>query len=502
MRPCQHPSRLIAGVIAMTLASLVTNRSSLGEQPKTDIAAPEAFRSATASGDGLAAERALFAGWDGDAAWGERAAMELLQGKSTSMRVLGAVGLARRAAPARLAEIAGSLKETEYPDERRLLVRAVGTRFVSRRNAKSGEAAPDPSVAESLERFLNDRDAQVRAAALASFADLGDPKAIEKWVSKLREIPAYSNSKSLGDAEVVNRAMHGAAYALSGVRAKKAGDLREWLLETKGLERAKVQGDPFAEAKGDQWNGASYFVSPAFDIYFRITGVKGAPSEGPLQWATLSKAFDGARRLASERLAPIVGTVHSPHVRLYVADKQQFSALATTTSFAGVTQGNEIVLQLQSLPAMTGTLVHEYVHWIHNSWFPNQPRWLAEGSAMSLSDLRTEKDPPGLPPPGTELRKMMDAGIFSQMLNWNSSGSSDSKESARYMLAKMAIDFLRRGPFSVPEERLGFFWGRIDRREAGARALELTYGMNVKQLDAAAGAWFESRASEPNPDKK
>ncbi len=502
MRPRQDPSRIIVGVIAMTLASLVTNRPSLGEQPKTDLAAKEAFRLATTSGDGQSAERALFTGWDIDATWGEGAAMELLQGKSTSMRVLGAVGLARRAAPERLAEMARSLKETDFPDERRLLVRAIGTRVVARRNAKAGEGTTDPKVAELLEPFLHDRDAQVRAAALASFADLGDPKAVEKWVGKLREIPAYSNSKSLGDAEVVNRAMHGAAYALSGVRAKKAGDLRDWLQATKGLERVKVQGDPFSEAKGDQWNGASYYVSPAFDIYFRIAGVKGAPSDGPLEWTALSRAFDGARRLASERLAPIVGTVYSPHVRLYVADKQQFSALATTTSFAGVTQGNEIVLQLQTLPAMTGTLVHEYVHWIHNSWFPNQPRWLAEGSAMSLSDPRTEKEPPGLPPPGTELRKMMDAGIFSQMLNWNSSGSSDSKEAARYMLAKMAIDFLRRGPFSVPEERLGFFWGRIDRREAGARALELTYGMNVKQLDASARAWYEARASEPNPDKK
>jgi hypothetical protein len=43
--------------------------------------------------------------------------------------------------------------------------------------------------------------------------------------------------------------------------------------------------------------------------------------------------------------------------------------------------------------------------------------------------------------------------------------------------------------------------GRIDRREAGPRALELTYGLNVKQMDAAARAWYEAKASEPKPDK-
>lgn len=462
----------------------------------------EAFATALADPDGRVAERALMAGWDKDAAWGEKAALDLLQGKSTTNRVLGAVALARKADPSRLPEIVKALKENDCPDERRVLVRAIGTRFaVASKDAKNEHKPDVDAVAKALEPFLSDRDAQVKAAALASYADLGDPKAVGKWMANLREIPAYSNSKSLGDAEIVNRAMYGSAYALSGVRPKKVSDVRDWFNTTKGAERAKAEGEPFTEAKSDQWNGATYYVSPGFDIYFRIAGVKGLPTDGQLEWTKLSKAFDAARRLASDRMTPIVGPVHSTHVRLYVADKQQFSALATTTTFAGVTQGNEIVLQLQTLPGMTATLVHEYVHWIHQSWFPNQPRWLAEGTAMSLADLRKDDDSRDLPPAGSELRKMMDAGIFSQMLNWNSGGSSDSKETARYMLAKMAIDFLRRGPFSVPEERLGFFMGRIDRREAGPRALELTYGLNVKQMDAAARAWYEAKASEPKPDK-
>lgn len=499
-----------AWVVTLTRAQ-PANQSAPGVAPtpakdatrSSTSAADQALQTALADPDGRIAERTLLAGWDKDAAWGERAAIELIEGKGTAMRVLGAVVLARRADPTRVAAIAKSLKENEYPDERRNLVRAIGARFAAAsKDPKVRPIADADAVARALEPFLNDRDAQVKAAALASFADLGDAKAVAKWMANLRDVPAYSNSKSLGDAEVVGRAMYGAAYALSGVRPKKANDVREWFAATKGEERTKADADPFAKAQSDQWNGATYYISPAFDIYFRIAGVKGLPTDGPLEWTKLSKAFDAASQLASARMTPIVGPVHSTHVRLFVADKQQFSALATTTTFAGVTQGNEIVLQLQSLPAMTSTLVHEYVHWIHNSWFPNQPRWLAEGTAMSLADTRKERDTRALPPPGSDLRKMMDAGIFSQMLNWSSGGSSDSKETARYMLAKMAIDFLRQGPFSVAEERLGFFMGRIDRREAGARALELTYGLNVKQMDAAAKAWYESTASEPNPDKK
>lgn len=457
---------------------------------------------ALADPDGRVAERALFEGWDKDPAWGEKTALELMQGGDAMNRVLGAVALARRADHARLPEIIKMLRENDSPDERRVLVRAMGTRIAPLKEGVQNERRPSIEAAtKAIEPFLGDRDAQVKAAALAALADLGDPRSVGKWTASLREVPAYSNGKNLGDSEIVNRAMYGAAYSLSGVRPKKATDVRDWFNATRGEERVRVQGDLFSEATSGQWNGATFYLSPGFDIYFRIAGVKGLPSDGQLEWSKLSKAFDAARQIACARMSSLVGPVHSTHVRLYVADKQQFSALATTTSFAGVTQGNEIVLQLQTLPGMTATLVHEYVHWIHQSWFPNQPRWLAEGTAMSLADVRKDDDPPGLPPSGSELRKMMDLGIFSQMLNWNSGGSSDSKETARYLLAKMAIDFLRRGPFSVSEERLGFFMGRIDRREAGARALELTYGRNVKQMDTAAKAWYEGRASEPNPDK-
>lgn len=463
----------------------------------------EALERALQDEDGHVGEKALMDGWEKDAAWGEKAATELLQGRNMPQRVLGAVALARRAEVARLAELAKSLKETEFPDERRVLVRAIGTRYLAtNKDAKERAKLDAGTAAALLEPFLSDREVLVKAAAIQAFADLGDPKAVGKWVPNLRDVPAYSNTKNPGDADVLNRAMYGSAYALSGVRAKKAADVREWWNATHGEEKAKSPGDLYAETKAEQWNGAAYYPSPAFDIYFRITGVKGLPSDGQLEWSKLSKAFEAGRLLACARMGAIVGRVHSTPVRLYVADKQQFSALATTTSFAGVTQGNEIVLQLQSLNAMTSTLAHEYVHWIQMSWFTNQPRWLAEGLAMSLSDLRPRDEPRGVPAAGSEVRKMVEAGTFSQMFNWNSGGSSDSKEAARYQLAKLAIDFLRNGPFSVPEERLGFFIGRVDRREAGPRALELTYGYNVKQMDAMAKAWIEGGAAEPKPDKR
>lgn len=91
-----------------------------------------AFAMATADPDGRVAERALFEGWDNDPAWGEKTALELMQGGDAMNRVLGAVALAPSGRSRTPAEIIKMLRENDSPDERRVLVRAIGTRVASR----------------------------------------------------------------------------------------------------------------------------------------------------------------------------------------------------------------------------------------------------------------------------------------------------------------------------------------------------------------------------------
>jgi hypothetical protein len=183
------------------------------------------------------------------------------------------------------------------------------------------------------------------------------------------------------------------------------------------------------------------------------------------------------------------GRVYEPVIRLYLCDAREFTAKAGVTFFQGVTKSNEIVIKADPAAALGGTLTHEYVHYIQGNAYKDQPRWVAEGLAMSLSESGAGPVWKSRRPAG-ELARMLERGIFSELVNWNSSGSSDAKEGARYALSHIAFDFLRFGGFAVPEERLGFLMGRLSRRESASRALEYTYGMTVKQLDQTAAEWL------------
>jgi hypothetical protein len=159
---------------------------------------------------------------------------------------------------------------------------------------------------------------------------------------------------------------------------------------------------------------------------------------------------------------------------------------------AGVTRGYEVVLKIDLPTAMPTTLWHEYIHVIHNCNFVNQPRWLSEGLAMSFS--LSAKSPaarrPGLTADG---HTAPPAAAFTDMINWNSGGSGDSKEALRYATAHQCVDYLRFGGFGASDERLAFLMGQLSRRKSAKAALESIYGKSIKELDAGLREWSSTK---------
>ncbi len=407
----------------------------------------------------------------------------LIAGADTSARPLGAVLLARHLEPRDLAALARSLDAVRFPDERRRLVRAIGVR---------GSRVEDTrAVLEVLRPFLGDRDFLVRAAAASAMADLGRPEAVADLVEHIERVPAYVNSQNVNEREIFRRAACGATAALSGLRPRSVDEVRRWLAETAGGTRRATPAGADGPVETGNWNGQVFTAAPSFDVYMRVQGYTQAPAEGPMSWKSLTAAVESGRAaacLALERVAG--GPVHQPVPRLFLCDDREFSARAGVTFFQGVTKSNEIVIRLSPPATLAGTMAHEYVHWIHQNLYTDQPRWMSEGLATSLSGSRETSAWARLTP-DAETRRMIDRGVFTELFNWNSGGSSDSRESARYAISHLAVDFLRFGEFSVAEERLAFWMGRIARKESPTRALSATYGRDAKSMDDAARRWLE-----------
>jgi len=406
----------------------------------------------------------------------------LVTGNDTSATPLGAVMLSRHLRPSDLADAARALDQVRYPDERRRLVRAIGVRGAKEEDTRS--------VLDLLRPFLRDRDFLVRAGAAGAMADLGRPEAVADLAGSIEQIPAYVNADTVDEREIFRRAACGAVRTLTGLRPRTVAEVRTWLVETSGGTRSLPKRTHPAGVETDAWNGQEFAISPGFDVYLRVAGMTRAPADGPLAWNALVKNAEAGRRAACASLVRVAGgPVHEPIPRLYLCDAREFSARAGVTFFQGVTKSNEIVIKLDPPAALAGTMAHEYIHWVHQNLYNDQPRWLSEGLATSFSgsgrsSVWKQRSPEG------EMKKMVERGVFTELFNWNSGGSSDSREASRYALSHLAIDFLRFGEFSVSEERLAFFMGRIARKESPTRALRATYGIDAKSMDRAVVAWL------------
>jgi hypothetical protein len=438
------------------------------------------------------AEKFLDDAWAKSPDTASKMVMALLESGSDSVRPVAAAVFARHATTDELAAVAKRLNSTEFPDERRLFVRAIGER--TRNVSGAGKAAAVDSAYALAAKFVDDTDLFVAAAAIHSLADLKRVEAVGLFIRRLVDVPATSMSGHDNERQILSCATIGAFQSLTGESPKTIADVKSWWAQHQSDSKPASDQPKRAESKDpkakehptDKFGGQMYYSLPRYNAFYRIGSAQETPEDGPLALDTLTPLLDKAAAHAEDVFSPIVGRPHTPTIRLYLCDPQQFTAKAGNGFFAGTTRGTEVILKADSPKSLALTLWHEYIHVIHNCNYVNQPRWLSEGLAMSftLSSQGVAKRPVD-PMVDTELK----LGGFTEMINWNSSGSSDSKEVGRYATAHLCIDYLRFGGFGAENERLASLMGRMSRRQSAKAALEAVYGRTIKELDEGLRNW-------------
>lgn len=447
---------------------------------------------AMAEGDWVKVEITLESAWPKDPDAARDAAVTILRTASISNRIVGVAVLARNAKPAELGSLALTLKGIRWADERRILVRAIGARaayLISAESKDSPAAAKYRQEAyDAIKRFFDDEDLEVQAAAFYAVADLGMGQVVGDFVSRISLIPAIDFKPAPGLQLVVQMAMNGAAYELSGVRPTTTSEIPQWFRQSGGLTRTTTKYDIIGSR-----NSEPFVRAPSFDVYYYFGSERRPPQSGWLAPKEIVEMTTAATLAANIAMAPIVGPIHMPVVRLLLCDKVSYGGRARTPFLAGVTQDNEIIIRADSSVTVGKVLTHEYVHMIQTSMFVDQPRWLFEGMATSVErsiKMASTRTPAA---PGTDRRTMIDRGVFKEAISWTTSASSDKLEPARYENATLAIDFLRFSGFSASNERLNVLMGKLSRGVGQQRALEETYGMPLPELEDRLRKWLEQK---------
>lgn len=456
-------------------------------------------------------ETLLNSAWKSDPAFAKQKLEQLIQTGDGFARPLAAAVYAKHAPIPDLAALAKKLSMSGFHDERRLLIRSIGPRAAAAGKGIEHDDERDKAI-ELLKPFVDDQDLTVSAAAILSLADLGRLEAIGLFIHKINDVPVIANEPPSGDRNTLSRAMNGALRTLApDLKPKSISDIKDWWTDRGGTIAAPKNAKPKPETKPDSkqtakpaskpkevlnadngpdtWNGQKFYPTDHFHVFYRIGSAADAPTDSDLAFAKISESFEAAAIAAEQAFEPVVGPVHTPVCRLFFCDATQFSAKAKNAFFAGVTGGNEIVLKAAMPKSIQSTLCHEYIHYIHQSSYANLPRWVAEGLATSYSQSAAEPFSRAMASQNAAMRDIIDRGAFTEMLNWNSGGSTDSKEGARYATAHLCIDYLRFGGFGAADTRIAFLLGRISRREQGRAAIEAVYGLDIKDLDQQLKDW-------------
>lgn len=446
---------------------------------------------AMASDDGRVVERLFDELWAVDRREALEGSGKLLSSSRRADRPLGAAMLARHASVDEVYKAVRTLDAQKFQVERRYLVRHLGKAVSA---GDTDQAKKEKSASYRVcTGLLEDTDRQVRGAAATALAVLGDVNAVELLMKDLRTPPVVEASFADSDEAKVNAARYGAIHALTPLRPRASQDVAKWWRETGGkFERTAAASDPReAQYPAVTYSGRPAFELPSFDLQVRVKGMSAEAPTGVLAPAEVARWGEAAVRTARVAFERVMGPIRVPPVRLLLMDEKQFSSEAGITFMAGVSHGNEVVMKVGMVPAMTSTLAHEYVHVIQSMLFRKQPRWMMEGMAQSL-----EQSPSA---PGrfskSEIKDRLGTGWerqpVTQIIAWDESATSDAREVQRYRASHALFDFLRHTRFSVPEVRVGFLMGYRDRAQSSREAMESAYGWTMEQLDNGLGAWMD-----------
>lgn len=455
----------------------------------------EKLRAAEKSGDETALAEALDEFWRSDPEKAEKASLMLLNKGTVSQRPLGVAALVRHAPAESLARAARTLNPNTFRHERRLLVRALGSR--------DGNESFDLAAS-----FMRDNDRMVQAAVISAMGDMGEPRGLGHMVSGLPPMPTTQTPQD--ETYIIAMNSFGAARTIAGKDLPDANAVRQWWEaqsrsgaedeeENEGVREDAEKG----AVKSKEPDAQGRFQTRHFRVQFRLKDWKRVVRATDMtRWEQVVSGIDSAAEAALRGAEPMFGRMHLPVLDLVFADDQTIASEGgTTRGYYGFAIGPKIVMRFTDFEAARTVLAHELIHVIHSSMYERQPRWLSEGIANSLTlsqrrSIFTSELGMRVDPRAVELITC-GRGVTSA-LNWTDSGETGS-DRHWYDLSHMVVDYLRFGGFAESETRLALLAGRLARGETGTNVVPQIWGRSLKELDRGLQEWLEGNSKQAGP---
>lgn len=465
--PSYYPPRMKLLPLLILFASAALAQS---DASRRDLAKP--LDVAWKSQDSLAFSKALEDAWSTDPGWTRKRCEQILSSDADFFHPAALATLSRHADSQTLLHLINSLNRQRRVGERRFLIYALAEH-------------PVDQVASPLAALARDQDPLIRAAAAATLGTFEKPELLEPFASCLREHPAWKPESASDDQHVLQMALYGAIEHMTKERPGSAREAQSLLVP--------VKPQPTESAKKPETiniRGKSYLNVPRANLLFDL---------GPK-----TPVSDGRTRTFEKEILPVVdemikigkpyfGPIQPAAIRLIIADKQRFSGYAGNSFRPGVSQGNQVVLRDMDPDLTRSVLSHEYIHVLQQAAFANQPRWLVEGMAESLSISKKETVWSRGAILSAGLESDVKKAVFGVLLNWDGAASSGDQESRLYRMSHMAIDYLRFGPYGDADVRLFLFLSRIGEKENPAATLKALYGGDAREMDAKLREWLGVR---------
>jgi hypothetical protein len=428
--------------------------------------------------------------WEADRATALEISARMTASHVTHYRAIGVSALARRASAAELDHVVRALHANQFPDERRFLVRALGSK------------PPDGALPVAW-RFVRDNDPMVQVAAIAAMTDHKRLAVIGALIDRLPPPPSNESIRqTYGSDEnyIMGVAMYGSVYALTGIRAKSSADVQGYWNRVKAQVNAqtparagsRIKSNPPDAGKG-ALQGANIdvrFVPAA--VQSQVAQVRNLKSEQ--DWTEFVQELDRQISEARSAAADALGIVYLPSIELRFMDARAVAAAdhGTSQGMGAYASGTRIGWEASQLnrPDWQAVMRHEWVHVMHGHQYPRQPRWLAEGLACSLTESprATMWSPKQIA--GRRIAANIDKGAAIVAIAWKQAGASQrTHEGPLYSTSHLVVDYLRFGGVTEPEVRLRSLMGHLSRGENETTAIKAVYGMSIEELDRRIAAW-------------
>lgn len=429
-------------------------------------------------------ERDMEVLWEGDRPRALDYAWRLLSVRDVFYHPLGIAQFERHATGQEVLTALENLPSGRRDERERRLIRAIGS-------------AEDLDLRQRLAALADHHrsgDEQIRASVALALGDTGSVEALPALLELMDgQSPRSHADWPAGPAERVSFWAYGAARSITGLERGDKVDYERWLeIARRSMDDAEAvsersRRETGIESEPFRFQSDTFRAYDGMDLTYRFgsVGEVGDRSE-----VILGRLLPDGMERAAERSDRVWGARRAPVIRVSVASETQFNALGGTAGFAGVAQGNRMSLRLDRPELVAGVMPHEFFHILHQNAYPRQPRWLAEGSADSVTrSVRSSVWTMGMVR-AAEIEPYVDQGAVTAMLGWTGGGATGEEEGKRYACAWLVVDFLRFGGFGAGDERLGFFMAAIGDGQSPTLAAGALYGLSPGEMDERLRQWL------------